>query len=276
MNENETDRYEMLFNSNKSDKDIFMKLLALYNSQGRYDDAFEAFKKYQSATALSISTPANAFQNIQKEIADINWFHRIDLGNGIVTPGRDDSESKLQQLGISASLTGKTVLDIGAWDGFFSFTAEKRGAKKVIAVDIPIQKGFKVAKQILVSQVIPVEINVLNIGPENIGTFDLVLCLGVLYHLKHPLMALERIFSVTADQLILETYVDMLDCDRPAMAFYPGTELNNDPSNWCGPNPAMVIAMLKTVGFRKAEIYSNTFSGEGGYAANRAVFHAWR
>ncbi|NJD38930.1 MAG: DUF1698 domain-containing protein [Geobacter sp.] len=207
-------------------------------------------------------------------IAGVNWFHRIDLGNGIVTPGRDDSEKKLQQVGMPESLVGKTVLDIGAWDGFFSFTAEKLGAEKVVSVDIATQAGFKVAKDILNSQAIPIEIDVMEITPEKIGTFDLVLCLGVLYHLKHPLMALERIYSVTADQLILETYVDMLDCDRPAMAFYPDRELNGDPSNWCGPNPEMVLAMLKTVGFSKAEMYSNTLTG--GYAANRAVFHAWR
>lgn len=256
------------------DKNMLMKLVCLYNSQGRYDDAFNAFKLYQSSTLVTNNTNSCAPEYIENEIANIEWFHQIDLGNGVKTPGRDDSEHKLQLLGIPENLINKTVLDIGAWDGFFSFTAEKRGAVKVVAVDIPIHAGLKVAKKILDSQIIPMEIDVMDIAPENSGMFDVVLCLGVLYHLKHPLMALERIYSVTAGQLILETYVDMLDCDRPAMAFYPGTELNGDPSNWCGPNPEMVLAMLKTVGFRKAEMYSNTFSG--GYAANRAVFHAWR
>jgi len=72
---------------------------------------------------------------LEQKIAGINWFHRIDLGNGIVTPGVDDSRSKLVYLNFPVNLTGKTVLDIGAWDGFFSFEAEMRGASRVLATD---------------------------------------------------------------------------------------------------------------------------------------------
>ncbi len=216
-----------------------------------------------------------SLESTLKELSTIEWFHRIDLGNGVMTPGRDDSDRKLQQLGLPRDLSGKTVLDIGAWDGFFSFAAELRGAAKVVAADIATAKGFVLAKRILKSKVCAVEIDIMDLSPEKVGMFDWVICLGVLYHLKHPLMALERVFSVTAERLILETYVDMLDCPRPAMAFYPEAELNRDPSNWCGPNPAMVIAMLRTVGFTHAEMFTNTFSGNG-YADNRAVFHAWK
>jgi tRNA (mo5U34)-methyltransferase len=172
-------------------------------------------------------------------------------------------------------LAGKRVLDIGAWDGYFAFAAEKRGAAQVVAADMVTAPGFRLAKRLLHSQVAAIEVDIMDLDPEKIGAFDLVLCLGVLHHLKHPLMALERVCRVTAERLILETYVDMLDCPRPAMAFYPGAELNGDPSNWCGPNPAMVIAMLRTAGFRRAEMYANTLSGNG-YAENRAVFHAWK
>lgn len=209
-----------------------------------------------------------------KEIARVAWFHRIHLGGGIVTPGRDDSAGKLEQLGLDVDLKGMRVLDIGAWDGFFSFEAERRGAAEVVAADIVLQPGLRLAKRILGSAVKPLAIDILELSPERVGRFDLVLCLGVLYHLKHPLLALERVFSVTAGKLILETHVDMLDCPRPAMAFYPADELNGDPSNWCGPNPAMVIAMLRTAGFRHVEMHAHTLSG--GYAENRAVFHAWR
>ena len=66
---------------------------------------------------------------IQAEAAKVSWFHSLDLGHGIVTRGYDDSPSKLKALGIPEDLTGKTVVDIGAWDGFFSFEAERRGAK---------------------------------------------------------------------------------------------------------------------------------------------------
>jgi tRNA (mo5U34)-methyltransferase len=156
---------------------------------------------------------------VQKADGRSTWFHRIDLGDGILTPGRDDSERKLKSLGMPEDLTNLSVLDIGAWDGYFSFAAEKRGAAKVVAADLSTAPAFNVAKRLLQSQATAVEIDVIDLDPQKIGTFDLVLCLGVLYHLKHPLMALERIYSVTSGRLILETYVDMLDCPRPAMAF---------------------------------------------------------
>ena len=96
----------------------------------------------------------------------------------------------------------------------------------------------------------------MDLAPDKIGTFDLVLFLGVLYHLRHPLLALERVFSVTADHLILETVVDLTWTSYPAMRFYPQDELAGDASNWFGPNPAAVVGMLKAVGFRKVEIVS--------------------
>lgn len=65
----------------------------------------------------------------------IQWFHTIGLGNGVVTPGLDASEQKLQTLGMPADLTGKSVLDFCAWNGFLSFAAERRGASRVVAVD---------------------------------------------------------------------------------------------------------------------------------------------
>lgn len=97
------------------------------------------------------------------------------------------------------------------------------------------------------------EIDVLDISPEKFGVFDLVLFLGVLYHMRYPLLALERVFSVTRKHLILETHVE-IGCKRPVMVFYPGAELAKDPTNWWGPNPAAVKAMLKAVGFQKIKI----------------------
>jgi tRNA (mo5U34)-methyltransferase len=221
-------------------------------------------------------------ERIKRRVAEITWFHRIDLGNGIVTPGIDPSPEKLKTFGIPESLQGLSVLDIGAWDGFFSFEAERRGARDVLATDSfcwsgggwGTKAGFNLVHKIRHSRVRSRTIDVMQLSPSRIGQFDLVLCLGVLYHMKHPILALERVFSVTGKQLILETHVDMLDCDRPAMAFYPGKELGLDPTNWCGPNPQMVVAMLKTVGFQKVEIHGGVeyFTK----ISPRMVFHAWR
>ncbi len=97
----------------------------------------------------------------------------------------------------------------------------------------------------------------------------------------------ELAFDVTDEQLILETHVDLADYERPAMAFYPGTELAGDPTNWWGPNPLAVEGMLKTVGFRQVKTL-NVWRPEAGSThwapddlaaakqQGRAIFHAWR
>jgi len=239
---------------------------------------------------------------LKKEVSKIRWWHKIDLGNGMITPGSQDTLGKLKKLGLPEDITGITVLDVGAWDGFFSFEAERRGAKRVLATDSWVwqgrswgsKEGFELARKVLNSKVEDMEIDVLDLSPDKVGTFDLVLFLGVLYHMLHPLLALERVFSITGNQLILETHVDMLEANYPAMKFYPGAELGNDPTNWWGPNPACVEAMLKTVGFREVKVAPecllppykevNVFglkikkyrSQIKRIQHNRMVFHAWR
>lgn len=219
---------------------------------------------------------------LQAEMTKILWFHQIDLGSGVITPGLDDSAGKLLRVKIPENLDGMSVLDIGAWNGFFSFESERRGASRVLATDSFVwrsevfkgKQGFDLARKALNSKVEDMEIDIMELSPDKIGSWDLVLCLGVLYHLRHPLLALERVFSVTGKQLILETVVELFSEDKPAMVFYPGTELANDPTNWWGPNQSAVIAMLKDVGFSKVELASledNPIPGIG-----RATFHAWK
>ena len=156
------------------------------------------------------------------------------------------------------------MLDIGAWDGFFSFEAERRRASRVVACDYYAwhgvgwgtgrgKDGFELARTALNSRVEDVALDVLDLSPEKIGTFDVVFFLGVLYHLPNPLLALERVASVSKGLLILETVVDMVGIGRPAAAFYPDKELNDDPTNWWGPNHAAVQGMLTSVGFSRVE-----------------------
>jgi tRNA (mo5U34)-methyltransferase len=116
------------------------------------------------------------------------------------------------------------------------------------------KEGFELARRALGSAVEDREIDVLDLSPETVGVFDVVLFLGVLYHLKDPMTALERVFSVTGDRLIMSTLVDITWSRRPAVAFYPGTEANQDPTNWWGPNPAAVVAMLRSAGFSRVRI----------------------
>jgi tRNA (mo5U34)-methyltransferase len=202
--------------------------------------------------------------DLRAQVARVNWFHSIDLRPGLTTPGHDATRDRLDVLQIPADLSGKSVLDVGAWDGFFAFEAERRGASRVVAADSfawngenwSDKSGFELARSALDSAVEDIDIDVMDLAPQRIGTFDVVLFLGVLYHLRHPLLALERLASVTAGQLILETHVDLTWIRRPAMAFYPDKELGWDPTNWWGPNIAAVAGMLQAAGFSRVQLVS--------------------
>lgn len=189
----------------------------------------------------------------------IDWWHQIELPGNYVTPGPDRSAAKLAALRLP-DLRGKTVLDVGAFDGYFSFAAERLGASRVVALDTYVWRrpggkdGFQYARSVLGSKVEDIEVEVLDISPETVGHFDVVLFLGVLYHMRHPLLSLERVAEVTKQQLILETLVDMTFMRAPVAAFYPWQMLG-DGTNWWGPNRAAVLGMLHSVGFDRAEAY---------------------
>jgi len=214
---------------------------------------------------------------LRRLVAGRSWFHTIDLGRGVTTPGVDDSWSKLQLVRFPESFAGKTVLDIGAFDGYFSFEAERRGAARVVAADefcwshpgdpMTDGRGFDIAHWALRSHVEKRRIPVEDISPETVGVFDYVLFLGVLYHAPDPLRYLRHVRSVCREQLILETHVDALEQDRPMMVFYPGTSLNGDASNHWGPNRQCVVDMLNEVGFSRVELVS--------HAGARMAFHAF-
>lgn len=219
---------------------------------------------------------------LQKRADALRWYHTIDLGQGVVTRGVDNTPERLPRVRLPEDLSGKTVLDIGAWDGFFSFEAERRRASRVVACDYYAwhgvgwgtgrgKDGFELARTALNSRVEDVALDVLDLSPEKIGTFDVVFFLGVLYHLPNPLLALERVASVSSGLLILETVVDMVGVGRPAAAFYPDRELNNDPTNWWGPNHAAVQGMLTGVGFSRVDVITPARSAP--YRAARAVYH---
>jgi tRNA (mo5U34)-methyltransferase len=250
-----------------------------------------------------VSAPSDIpARELRARVAAIRWHHTIDLGGGVVTPGGDNSARKLARLGLPPSLAGRTVLDVGAWDGFFSFEAERRGADRVLATDSFIwdggepgmgKDGFDLAKRALGSRVEERRIDVMDLSPATVGTWDVVLFLGVLYHLRHPLLALERVASVTGGVAIIETVVDMLDVRRPAIAFYEDDRLARDATNWCGPNVPALEAMLRAAGFARVEVvapprgrafrlakalhYRRTrgFAVRDTLRTDRVVVHAW-
>ena len=209
------------------------------------------------------------------------WYHYIELGHGIVTPGHfatPDNPTRqverLKQLCLPEDLTGQSVLDIGAWDGYLSFACERLGAARVLAIDSHYRglpgsdrRGFDIAKQVLASAVEYREMDCLDLSPEAVGLFDVVLFLGVLYHLRNPFLGLERVASVTRNMLVLETHVDMTMGPRPAARFYADGELKGDLTSFWGPNPQCVSAMLRSVGFTRVERVS--------LRADRLIVHAF-
>lgn len=234
-------------------------------------------------------------------VSKIEWWHTIDLGNGLVTPGKINPADKLRLIGMPEDLSGKTVLDIGAADGFYSFEAERRGASRVVATGLWGKGGYKskeafdLARNLLHSKVESAEIDLFDMRPEEMGTFDVVLMLGVLYHLQHPLLGLQRVFQMTKEMIILETHVDLLELDEPVIRFYPGRELDGDSTNWCGPNLAAVESMMKVAGFTRVETITapkRNGPAPGGlkgaasvllngpakveHQRGRAAFHGWR
>ena len=200
------------------------------------------------------------------------WWHSIDLGNGFVTPGAiplPELLANFAYLQLPADLTGKRVLDIGCWDGFYSFEAERRGAE-VVAVDCWRPEGFFLAHEALQSRAQFHELSVYELTRERLGSFDIVLFLGVLYHLRHPLLALERVCEMTDDYAVIETHVidNARAANFPALEFYEWDELGGQYDNWCGPNTAGLLALTRSAGFVRPEVLQQH--------ASRSVVKAYR
>jgi tRNA (mo5U34)-methyltransferase len=174
-------------------------------------------------------------EELKSRIHDFQWYHRIDLGNGVVTPGQYDLQPLLRHYGLPDSLEGKSVLDVGPGHGFFSFEFERRGAASVTTVELPtwtehdvspvmrsefergeygkvmgayLHGALGFAIQARGSKVQRRFYSVYDISPENIGMHDLVFCASVLLHLTDPLRALYAMRTVTREQAIICTGID--------------------------------------------------------------------
>ncbi len=130
------------------------------------------------------------------------WYQKIELPGNISTPGRD--RSKTVNSIFPKDLTGKTVLDVGCAEGFFSIEAKKRNALNVVGIDFDDDK-LKAAKKF--SEIQGLEIEFRNIGLDqftNLDNFDYVVCLNVLHHVTDPLSIINKLVSITNERLILE------------------------------------------------------------------------
>jgi tRNA (mo5U34)-methyltransferase len=195
------------------------------------------------------------------------WYHSTYLGHGLVTVGNRDTFALLRTLQLPESLAGKTVLDIGSADGFFSFECEARGAARVSALDLAEYRArfrtIRILKDVFASSVELVEGDVGDPGTLDATGADVVLFLGVLYHLMDPFLVLRRLRKITRHVLYLESHVVNLplprlppfgDDDPPIAVFYDQDQLAGDSSNWWGPNLSCLLSMLRAAGFERAEV----------------------
>jgi tRNA (mo5U34)-methyltransferase len=186
---------------------------------------------------------------VRARIATVpRWYHPIEVRPGIVTPGTNDARTILELLELPADCRGMRALDLGTRDGFFAFELERRGAE-VTAIDYvaATESGFAVAAGLLGSRVTYLQRNIYELDAAELGTFDIVLFLGLLYHLTDPLGALRIVRNLTRQRMYLETLVLDFGGEMdalPLMRFFAGSSWAGDPTNYWGPNVRCVEEML--------------------------------
>lgn len=197
------------------------------------------------------------------------WWHSIDFGDDVVSNGSKSIFTHNQEIAYwfpADFFQNKRVLDVGAWDGFYSFYAEKMGAKEVVAVDKFVwemypqklrdgkdfvsKKGFDIAHKVLNSKVKSFVLTIEEMHRDILGTFDSIIFAGILYHMKNPYNTLEIMHSLlnSDGRIMIETHMTNTHTDIPLMEFHPKKSLNNDETNYWSPNGACVAAMLKEIG----------------------------
>jgi tRNA (mo5U34)-methyltransferase len=227
------------------------------------------------------------------------WFHSIDCGDGVITNGIKSLVVLRGELNSMAlpSLTGKTVLDVGAWDGFFSFAAEELGAHRVMALDhyvwsmnlprqqkywkeckekqiipkdyhlipghwepgmLPGKLGFDTAHRIKGSSVEQLVSDFMTVDLIDIGQFDIIFFLGILYHLEEPYWALKRLSLLTRDLAVIETAAVYLPAyeNIGVFEFYEANELGADVGNWFAPNLMGLTKACRAAGFKDVKVTS--------------------
>jgi len=189
---------------------------------------------------------------IQSE--DFPW-HQGGVIRGLRTRGASDTQTLIEGCPALNDLSGKSVLDIGTTNGLVAFEAEARGATRVVATDIHDDGhfGFSRLKAALDSNVEFVRCNVYNLN-EALGgeQFDVVIFWGVLYHLRHPLLALDQVRQVSRAVMSCETAIAIspqLSSTETWCKYYERAEFAGDATNWFVPSAACARAWLRGSGF---------------------------
>jgi len=251
-------------------------------------------------------------ERLRDAVNSVRWYHSIPLTHGVVTPG--ESQTPPYEAPVLPDMRDKTVLDIGAFDGYYSFEAERQGARRVVALDhymwgvnldernqywircnergvfpdrrrdesdfwdpsLPRRRPFDLAHRALRSRVEPLVMDFMGGRIDRIGAFDVVLFLGVLYHLPDPVGALERLRMVTREMAVIETEGLRVTGheDESLIRFIPGDELGGDHTNWNQVTEAALHGLCRVAGFGRVR----TMVGppqDGGATGYRIVVHAF-
>jgi tRNA (mo5U34)-methyltransferase len=208
------------------------------------------------------------------------WFHRIDLGGGLYTKTEsvmgepvDHPAGPWETIGrcLPADLGGKSVLDVGCNAGFYAVEAKRRGAARVLGVDGQRQH---VRQAVFVRKVLGLDVeyrrmNVYELNRASVGEFDVTLALGLIYHLKHLVLALENLYEVTRELLVVETAVMppertpesfLHPLGEAEMRLHPLAYVENPLAakeqvfNWFLPGVESLKALLRQTGFEEVEV----------------------
>jgi tRNA (mo5U34)-methyltransferase len=224
----------------------------------------------QQATPSTITFEPDELAQRISQLGD--WFHNLDLHGVPTAPHHflgDFPNIKWKQIAsaIPQDLTGATVLDVGCNGGFYSIEMKKRGAKRVLGIDVD-DRYLNQARFAAETLGVEIELQKCSVyaADKLAGQFDYVLFMGVFYHLRYPLMALDNLLKKVGGKLVFQTMVRgsaearewdkdypfwntriFEEHDFPAMYFIEKS-YSNDPTNWWIPNRAAVEAMLRSSG----------------------------
>jgi 2-polyprenyl-3-methyl-5-hydroxy-6-metoxy-1,4-benzoquinol methylase len=173
------------------------------------------------------TTEAMDRETAAEEMKKYHFLVSLDLGEGLKSPGRPIEEHKRKIIDIihSMDIAGKRAADLGCANGLFSLEAEKSGAGEIIAIDNTVNNIDCLNKLIIPrmkSKITPLLLNVLDLDPVTHGTFDLIICGGLLYHMRYPFWFLRMVANLLRDggDLILETAI-FEDFDTRPLLFCP-------------------------------------------------------
>ena len=239
-----------------------------------------------------MTQPSAETPDLRAEVERYAWYHSIDLGGGVVTPGMFDHRPVLDRYPIPADLSGKRCLDVATMDGFWAFELERRGAASVTAIDLDdpedldwpasLRAGhdrtldetkgerFALAKRALGSNVERVICSAYDLGPE-VGEFDFVFCGDLLLHLKDPITPVERIRSVCRESAVIVNVIERFRFrEREPMARLDGI----DSFTWWTTNLEGLVRIVRAGGFAKVEpspTFELPFSGGGDWRGLRGA-----